>query len=762
MEQRFYFNHRLQKAIDKIIDYPLTIVSAPLAFGKRIAIEEATRQAKEQGVNVEWFVLDEGEDSSYIYAVIEKLNTKRDGEWLYIFDGCEGEEWLEQLQIMRWSQTWQKGVHCVCIMASEIPMNIIHLRSWIHSISKEDLELKEKDILHLYQLHGIKITYQSAKMLYEYSGGWPGAIMLGIREYFYQNKLAPSAGIDDLLEQEFFKRYNAVEREAFSSIYGFKELTVEQILILTGVKQQEQDKILSLMEQNPFINYDIIQEKYIVEDVLFHYLCRRIKKASWLIQKRVELRRARWYESQGQFQESITIYQGLNEYELICQYPYKLSELCACTDRRFLDQLWNIWKQIPYHLKCKHVRFLMLSASLFFLWKENRKGNLILEEVEEIVDQVLALSGRKREEIQGELCLIRGMKYDRDLGSLQDRYQVALELLKGPSMLYDNQFILTEGIPCLLHKYYLVPGTLDQLVTNGKKCMDKFYELTQYSNAGSSYMIEAEAKFLRGQLEEARKLVYRGIQMAEEYFELLEEEVKKMEQTKFRWEGELCLAQFHTLVGNTSKIPNWICHDHSGEGEHSELVNTYLNYCYLNQLLLRKEEEIIIDIGQYLFEQAYESKFLWVAIQMKLIGAVAYHRVGNEKKAMEWLRTVLDFTAPDQIYMPIMRYYIELIPLFQKLIHEDEYQTSVQQVMELYQRLEHMRRGNKSEEKVGDHLYGLTKRELEIALLGAKRYRNNEIAKRLYISENTVKYNMKHIFQKLNIKSRIELKEFFE
>ena len=147
---------------------------------------------------------------------------------------------------------------------------------------------------------------------------------------------------------------------------------------------------------------------------------------------------------------------------------------------------------------------------------------------------------------------------------------------------------------------------------------------------------------------------------------------------------------------------------------------------------------------------------------MKLISVIAYHRVGNEKLARECLRNVLDLTSKDQIYMPIIQYYIELLPLFQKLIHEENYQMSVQQVMELYQKLENMKQQNKDEEKLNEARYGLTKRELEIALLGAKRYRNHEIAKRLYISENTVKYNMKHIFQKLNIKSRLELKKFFK
>lgn len=773
------------------MEYPLTIVSAPFAFGKRIAIEEAIRKAKEQGVHVKWFQSQQGKNSKYIYDVIEEQKKKSDGKWLYIFDGCKGEEWIDEFQSMRWHKIWKEDIHCVCIMSSEIPMNRVYLSHWIHSISKQDLELKERDIVKLYQLHGIKITYRAAKLLYEYSGGWPGAIMLGIREYYYQNKLVPGIGIDELLEREVFKNYDAVEKEAITSLYGFKELTMEQVIMLTGVKQEERDKIVALIERNPFISYDIIHGKYVVEDVFFHYLYRRIKKSSWLVQRKVELRRAKWYESQGQFQESIMIYEQVKAYELICQYPYKLSELYACTNRTFLEQLWSLWKKIPYHIKCKYIRFFMLIASLFFLWKETRRGSLILDEVEEIAEQILGLSGDKKEEIQGELCLIRGSKYDRDIDRVEDTYQIALQFIKGSSMIYDEEFLLTEGVPCFLHKYYKKVGTLDSLILKFRTCINTFYELTQYSNAGSSYLVEAEVEFLRGNLKEAKKLAYHGIQeaqkygqtcikmmgqfllldifvylgcykTAEEYLALLEEEKEKIGRSKFQLGAELSFIHAYIRIGKVAKIPDWIWHDHSASGQHSELVNMYLNYCYLQQLLVKKEEEQIIEIGEHLFEQAYEKQFLWVAIQMKLISVIAYHRVGNEKLARECLRNVLNLTSKDQIYMPIIQYYIELLPLFQKLIHEENYQMSVQQVMELYQKLENMKQQNKDEEKLDETRYGLTKRELEIALLGAKRYRNHEIAKRLYISENTVKYNMKHIFQKLNIKSRLELKKFFK
>jgi DNA-binding NarL/FixJ family response regulator len=50
----------------------------------------------------------------------------------------------------------------------------------------------------------------------------------------------------------------------------------------------------------------------------------------------------------------------------------------------------------------------------------------------------------------------------------------------------------------------------------------------------------------------------------------------------------------------------------------------------------------------------------------------------------------------------------------------------------------------------------LTKREEDIVALVAKGYTNQEIAKKLYLSEHTVKNHLFRIFEKLNVSSRVE------
>lgn len=54
----------------------------------------------------------------------------------------------------------------------------------------------------------------------------------------------------------------------------------------------------------------------------------------------------------------------------------------------------------------------------------------------------------------------------------------------------------------------------------------------------------------------------------------------------------------------------------------------------------------------------------------------------------------------------------------------------------------------------------LTQRESELLKLVAKGYSNRAIADHLHISENTVKYHLRNILQKLNVKNRTEAATF--
>lgn len=54
----------------------------------------------------------------------------------------------------------------------------------------------------------------------------------------------------------------------------------------------------------------------------------------------------------------------------------------------------------------------------------------------------------------------------------------------------------------------------------------------------------------------------------------------------------------------------------------------------------------------------------------------------------------------------------------------------------------------------------LTKREKEIAKLVTEGFNNTEIAQKLYVSRHTIKAELSNIYEKLQIKNRVQLAIF--
>jgi len=52
--------------------------------------------------------------------------------------------------------------------------------------------------------------------------------------------------------------------------------------------------------------------------------------------------------------------------------------------------------------------------------------------------------------------------------------------------------------------------------------------------------------------------------------------------------------------------------------------------------------------------------------------------------------------------------------------------------------------------------FDLSKREIEVLQLISKGYNNEEIAEKLFVSKNTVKTHIQHIYTKLDVKNRIQ------
>ena len=58
--------------------------------------------------------------------------------------------------------------------------------------------------------------------------------------------------------------------------------------------------------------------------------------------------------------------------------------------------------------------------------------------------------------------------------------------------------------------------------------------------------------------------------------------------------------------------------------------------------------------------------------------------------------------------------------------------------------------------------YDFTETEINILKMVSEKYKNKEIAEKSFVSENTVKFHIKNIYTKLNVKNRVDARLLYE
>ena len=106
---------------------------------------------------------------------------------------------------------------------------------------------------------------------------------------------------------------------------------------------------------------------------------------------------------------------------------------------------------------------------------------------------------------------------------------------------------------------------------------------------------------------------------------------------------------------------------------------------------------------------------------------------------------------PDDLLLPFAEHYKQLQPIFAELEKQKQYEEILNKIRPFAYELEQAR-----QQILVDHFnqlpdLGLSQRETEIAYLAAHRKTTKEISEELFLSENTVRNHLGHIFEKLGI-----------
>ncbi len=147
---------------------------------------------------------------------------------------------------------------------------------------------------------------------------------------------------------------------------------------------------------------------------------------------------------------------------------------------------------------------------------------------------------------------------------------------------------------------------------------------------------------------------------------------------------------------------------------------------------------------------------------LALTVATAYLNMGDKARADMFIQHAVDRTLPDGLIFPLGS-YMQLLGGFLDPIVKKSYPSFLPAFLKLRSQL------NLAGRRLSQHIVtivetvglpdDLTPKEREVALLAAQGLRNTEIAQRLAITQNTVRYHLRTVFGKLDVDRRMKLAE---
>jgi LuxR family maltose regulon positive regulatory protein len=133
--------------------------------------------------------------------------------------------------------------------------------------------------------------------------------------------------------------------------------------------------------------------------------------------------------------------------------------------------------------------------------------------------------------------------------------------------------------------------------------------------------------------------------------------------------------------------------------------------------------------------------------------ALAYKKQGNIDEALATLGHAIELAEPGGVIRPFIEPGSEMADLLKQLIKKNIATNFVGQILTAF-REEHLRAAYPVSSSAQPLVDPLTKREMEILNLLAKRERRKKIAETLFISPETVKRHTTNIYQKLGVNNQ--------
>lgn len=815
--RNIYFPSRITDAMKEIFNYPLTIVEAPMGYGKTTAVRkyldnnaskvmwqniyDNTSDGFWNGFCRQLDTLDHNcahrlirlgypDDSVSIHEALHIISTiDFPKQSVIVIDdyhlagGAEVSAFIESLVHNEIS-----NLHIVLATRYIDIANIeeLELKGYLNHLKKEMFELNSKEIVEYFRRCGVVIRDSDAERLHVLTEGWISAIYLLMLNFVATGSYSDITNIYNLMEKAVYNPLSEEIKDFLVMMCIFDDFSAEQAIYMWG-KENTAEILEEIISKNAFIKYDSRQKTYHMHAILTNLLKDVLEGKS--IKYNLYRKAADWYLKNCDFTQSMHYFYLCGDFEGIFQAIEKEKAVNINPPYR-KELVMKYFTECPDAVKAKNHFVMLLFAFRLFTFNEVALFKIACDEFVRNINNDNTLNENERNRLMGEFEMVLSITGYNDIGRMAEHHQKAGRLLREPSSIMYPNSIWTFGSPSVLYMFYRESGKLSEHIQNIMEDIPFYSRLSNGNAAGGEYIMYAESHFNAGDYDNAEIAAHQAMCEAQSknqvaniicvlflkmrialirgdlvgalgHLKSMHDGLEQEKEYTLIHTVEICEGYLYALLGKSDKVPVWLAIGDFNSHRLLFPIMPMINIVYGRTLLANGEYLKLIGSSRHFEGIASVFPNLLALIYTNIYLAAANYRIFREEAALNALKQALEMALPDRMYMPFVENYDYMKPLLEKLLIEGFRRDGITKILELMEPYE-ISLDKIIKEHFSENRPGLTDREDEIAKLAAEGYSNREIGKRLFISENTVKTQMKSVFEKLNISSRVLLKQYLQ
>lgn len=816
-----YISERLRRRLGELSHHPVTTVVAPMGYGKTTAIDWwMKRRLKADGDTVilkQMIVTDSISDfwSGFCRALrgypelcgqMKALGFPTDQRAMSVMAELLEDALLQSEQtvcfvmddlyilqsrpmaplLLFLSRMLSERLHFVLLSRGPVFSDEERMRlgGSLYELTADDLRLDAGEV-NAYAAHcGLQLSREDTVALTAASEGWISMVYLNFKAYAQSGRwMIGTNDIFGLIKEVLLKPLPRRQREFLVLIGITEEFTQPQAAWLW--QHEDVGELLSaLTETNAFITKD-------ANGVYrCHHMLRQSARQEFSLLPEAEqaaayIRLGDWMLEQKEYVAAELAYRRAGHWDglLTALERDRCKSLNAEHSQSFFDWIADCPQERLLAYPGALVACMVKMFSFHNIPEIHRLKALLLQSLEQNTD----ISEQERGNMLGDAAVSESFLCYNNISAMSGYHRRAAALLSRPSTSIDQKGAWTFSAPSILMMYHRASGMADSENAEMQECMPIFYSVSGDHGSGAEHGFAADLFYERGQFDDADITNRRAWAAAKEHNQfsimldcdflsmrmaLLRGDfpvIKKLLDANQDWLRrerqytllntlDMCQAFLYALLEHPEEAPRWL-----REGQLSKALVMFpampMLQTFYNQLLLAQGQWTALIARQEECEKLYGIYSnvmcrIWLHIQL----AAALDQIGRRRAAMKELRAALDLALPDGIVMPFVESCDYISIQLRELQQEGVYPEELSRILILMERYREGKRGILREHFGEGEDYGLTRRELEIAQLAAQRKTNQEIAEALCLAEKTVKNQLSHIFDKLDINGDVKNK----